>query len=341
MRTILGRFIIALLILVSCALCLRVMAQDERAETIYRGPYLGLPSPGATPQVFAPGFICDGIATRDVAMTPDGNEIYVSKYLGRYTYTAIFVTRQVNGVWTEPEVAPFSGGTGWIDVEPCISPDGTKFFFLSTRPDAAKGTPAGNQDIWVMDRVGDGWGEPYNLGGPVNTEAGEFYPSLTRDGTLYFTRTVGQDTSIWRARLVGGTYAEPEKLPAEVNGGRVQYNAFVAPDESYIITCIFGREDSLGGTDYYISYRDAADHWVGPINLGAPINTPGNEEFAPYVSRDGTYFFFMASRILPAEELPGGRLSRAAFTGMHTGPINGNSAIWWVEASFIEALKPR
>jgi hypothetical protein len=30
------------------------------------------------------------------------------------------------------------------------------------------------------------WGEPRNLGAPVNGEASEFFPTLTKDGTLYF-----------------------------------------------------------------------------------------------------------------------------------------------------------
>lgn len=340
MRAIVSRFIIALIVFVVCALCLRVSAQEGRQQD-YRGPYLGLPSPGTAPAVFAPGFICDGIATRDVAMMPDGSEIYFTKYLGRYTYCSIFVTRLVDGIWTEPEVAPFSGGVGWIDAEPCISPDGSRLLFLSSRPDPVRGTKRGEQDIWVVDRVGDSWSEPYALGAPVNTEAGEYFPSLTRDGTLYFTRTIGQDTAIWRARMVNGAYAEPEKLPAEVNSGKTQYNAFVDPDERYIIVPTFGRDDSLGATDYYISFRDENDRWSGPVNLGPAINSAGNEEYSPSVSPDGRFLFFMASRIIPAEELPGGRLSAAAFRSLHTGPVNGSSAIWWVEAGFLESLRPK
>jgi hypothetical protein len=39
------------------------------------GPYLGLEPPGMEPKLFAPGIVNTGMYTRDVAMTPDGNEI--------------------------------------------------------------------------------------------------------------------------------------------------------------------------------------------------------------------------------------------------------------------------
>ena len=41
-----------------------------------RGPYLGQELPGLEPRLFAPGMVSTGLATRDVAMTPDGNELY-------------------------------------------------------------------------------------------------------------------------------------------------------------------------------------------------------------------------------------------------------------------------
>ena len=90
-------------------------------------------------------------------------------------------------------------------IGPAISPDGQRFFFLSTRPQAGQEEKSGwvYQDIWVMDREGEVWGEPYNLGAPVNSEAPEYFPSVTADGTLYFTREREDRVSeTWRARYV-------------------------------------------------------------------------------------------------------------------------------------------
>jgi hypothetical protein len=308
---------------------------------LLKGPYLGQKPPGLEPELFAPGIINTGMYTRDVAMTPDGKEMYFCVSVGG-NWNTILTTREVNGRWTEPEVAPHMDDPGILNFEPCIAPDGKKFYFLSTRPDTAQGETEGGQDIWAMDRLGAGWGEPYNLGGPVNTDQAEYFPSVTREGTLYFTRTEkGSRTSfIYRARWKEGRFQEPEKLPPQVNCGTSQFNAFIAPDESYIIVPVFGRKDSLGGTDYYIVFRGEDDTWSEPVNMGAGINTAGGAEFSPYVSPDGRYFFFMSSRFLPREEWPA-KLSYGHLREAYAGMPNGNSAIYWVDARVIDSLRPR
>jgi hypothetical protein len=193
-----------------------------------------------------------------------------------------------------------------------------------------------------MDRVGGGWGEPYNLGPPVNTNGAEFFPSVTRDGTLYFTRGTddGRESYVYRSRLVNGRYQEAEKLGAEVNSTPSQFNAFIAPDESYLIVCTGGREDSRGGTDYYVVFRSEDDAWSEPVNLGDAVNTAGDGEYSPYVSPDGKYFFFMSTRPRSEGEIPD-TLTRDFLLRYRTEPGSGNAAIYWMDAAFIERLRPR
>lgn len=307
---------------------------------VLEGPYFGLKPPGLKPELFAPGIVTTAMYTRDTAITPDGKEIYFCAAVGGYA--TILVTREVNGRWTRPEVAPHMENPDRMNWEPCISPDGKKFFFLSYLSDTGDGKTAGNQDIWVMDRTDRGWGKPYNLGPPVNTEKSEFFPSVTRDGTLYFSRAEKGSliSYIYLSRLKNGKYTEPEKLPARVNSGESQYNAFVSPDEGYLIVPVSGREDSYGGTDYYIVFRDAEDNWSEPVNMGDTVNTPDGGEYSPYVSPDGKYFFFMSSRTQPDEEKPA-KLSYGFFRMLYNKPQNGNSDIYWMDASIIENLRPK
>ena len=317
---------------------------QEPAPQVLAGDYLGMIPPGDTPELFAPGLVTTGMYTRDVAMTPDGSELYFGVLLG--SITAIVGTRRgEDGVWSEPEVAPFSKDSRFFNLEPHISPDGSKFLFLSTRvenPTPEELRAWSSQDIWVVDREGSGWGEPYNLGAPVNSADAEFFPSMTLDGTLYFTRGVndGQESYIYRARVVDGRYQEPERLGPEVNSTTNQFNAFIAPDESYLILCTGDREDSMGGTDYYVVFRAPDDRWSGPINMGEKVNTPLDGEFSPYVSPDGRYFFFMSTRRIPAESIPDS-LTWDYLKGFRQMPETGNSGIYWMDASFIGELKPR
>lgn len=327
----------------ACSPQVQEVPRGDAGFPILEGDYLGQPLPGDTPEVFAPGIITTGLYTRDVAMTPDGSELYFGVLLG--SVAAILETHvKEDGTWSKPEVAPFSSDSRFFNLEPHITPDGNKLLFLSTRvadPEPEDLRNWANQDIWAVDRQGDGWGEPYDIGPPVNSEEAEFFPSVTVDGTIYFTRGIGggQESYIYRARLVDGRYQEPERLGPNVNSTANQFNAFISPDESYLILCTGDRDDTLGGTDYYVTFRSESDEWSGPINLGAPVNSPRNAEFSPYVSPDGRFLFFMATRPYPIEELPD-TLTADHLQGLLRFPITGNPGIYWVDASFIEELRP-
>jgi hypothetical protein len=273
-------------------------------------------------------------------MMPDGSEIYWAVVVGQYDYSAIMMSRQVDGVWTEPEVAPCCREAGSMHLEPHITPDGQRFMWLSSRP--GPGPNNGGQEIWVMDREGEGWGEPYPLPEVINSAGSEYFPSVTRDGTLYFTRSPagGGENRIWRSRYVNGAYQEPELLPSQVNAGRSRYNAFVDPDESFLILSIVGLEDTLGGADYYIVFRNEDDEWSDPVNLGPVVNTPGTFEYSPYVSPDGQFFFFMGTRLDDAHLAPGGVFDSGALRDLEGEVENGEWNIYWMEAAFLNELRP-
>ena len=313
-------------------------AASGSSSPVPKGEYLGQAPPGTEPVVFAPGFVSTGLGERDAAFTPDRKEFYFTVVLERFT--AIVVTRQgTDGTWSKPEVAPFSGR--YSDIEPCISPDGKRFYFVSKRPPGEGKEAPEFFSIWLMERSGSGWTSPRNPGAPINGEWNVFYPSVTRDGTLYYTRGHNDGSEyIYRSRLTEGKYGEPEKLGHGVNTTNNQFNAFIAPDESYLIVSVFGRKDSVGRTDYYVTFRSKDDRWSGPINLGDRINTPGTE-YTPYVTPDGKYFFFNRMQGKLADGDPGKRLNYEEITERSRQWGNGAGDLYWVDAAVIEKLKPK
>jgi hypothetical protein len=308
------------------------------------GDYLGQEPPGDTPRLFAPGVVSTGLLDRDIAMLPDGSEIYFGVAAPGYAVSSILVTRRLpDGGWTSPEVASFVAPHPARDLEASIAPDGQRIYFISDRPPEGASEPHGNSDIWVADRGADGWGEPYNLGPPVNSGDQEYFPSVTRGGTLYFTRERKGERGnfIYRSRLVGGSYSEPERLPSQVNSGPAQFNSFIAPDESYLILSVLGRPDAIGRSDYYVCFRSPDDVWSDPVNLGERINVPDAQGYSPYVTPDGKYFFFMSTRADALGRLAGQHVSQEQMLELLAAPGTGNADTYWVEASFIEALRPR
>jgi Tol biopolymer transport system component len=309
-----------------------------------KGGYLGQPPPGSSPELFAPNIVSTGMYERDVAITPDGKEIYYGLIWGELV--TIMVTRLKEGRWTEPEIATFARDLEYGHFEPSITPDGKKLLFLCTRPpEGQEPKPGwGHQNIWAVNRQEDGsWSEPYDVGAPITTEANEFFPSVTQDGTLYFTRSTDREPALYRARWKGGEYGTPEKLPEPVNGKNKPYNAFIAPDESYLIACIANRSDSTtpGVANYYVFFRSGDDVWSDAIHMGDEINPPGFEAHSPYVSPDGKFFFFALSKKGNIDLISDDRMRISEIQKLYNSPQKGSADIYWVSAEIIERLRPR
>jgi hypothetical protein len=219
--------------------------------------------------------------------------------------------------------------------------------FLATRPTTGEEAKPGwvNQNIFAADRREDGgWGEPYDLGPPINSEDDEFFPSLTRDGTLYFTRAKSGSGKpvIVRSRLVDGRYQAPDTLPSGVNGQGVPYNAFISSDESYLIACVDGRNDGSepGRPQYFIFFRDAGDRWSEGVCLGQNVSPIDGNAGSPYVSPDGRYLFFGSTRTREISATPEKPLTLRALRDAYSRTRNGSSDIYWVDASFLDTLRP-
>ena len=229
----------------------------------------------------------------NAAFSPDGRTLYFTRAAGANGRFGVIVVSKAlrDGHWSDPEVAEFSGR--YSDYDPIVSPDGSRLFFISKRP-ATGQEPRSDFDIWVVDLAGNGWGEPRNLGAPVNSDGDELYPSVASDGTLYFSSCGRNDSrgrcDLYRARYRDGQYLEPENLGDPVNTPASETDAYVAPDQSYLIFAAYGRADAAGDGDLYVSHlRDGV--WSAPRPLGPHINTVARE-YCPIVSPDGKYLYF-------------------------------------------------
>ncbi|MEJ2545307.1 MAG: hypothetical protein P8Y99_14660, partial [Calditrichaceae bacterium] len=88
------------------------------------GAYIGETPPDTLAKLFAPGFISNGFHTRDIAISPNGDEIYFCVNIGSNTYMTTLFTRQINNEWTEPQIDSFASVLKYFTIEPCFSADG-------------------------------------------------------------------------------------------------------------------------------------------------------------------------------------------------------------------------
>jgi len=254
-----------------------------------RGIFFRQSPPDSVAELFAPGVISTENSVRDFAISPGGDMIlYTLLFPGGSTIVQL---RMIDSAWTSPEVAPFSGM--FTDLEPAFSPDGKRLYFVSKRPVSDTSVIEKDADIWYVDRISTGWSEPQNVGQPINTDADEFYPSLTTNGDMYYTAQYGDSEDIWVSRRIDGTYADPERLPETINTDSYEFNAYVHPDGSYIVFSSYGRDDGYGSGDLYVSFKDRTGSWMEARNLGEKVNG-SFLDFCPTVH--GKYLFYTSNR---------------------------------------------
>ncbi len=253
--------------------------------------FLGFSQQVAKP--FMPEIMKQFPNVRDIAISPHGHEIMFSAQSVMGNLSAIITIKKEGEKWSIPQVASFSGQ--YFDLEPFFSNDGLKIYFVSTRPLDASLNTSKDFDIWYAERssLNDDWSQPINMGSPINTEHGEFYPSIANNGNFYFTRdnpNLKRKDDIYKSTFTNGIYSEPEMLPDTINSAGYEYNAFIAPDESYLIYGCYNKQEGYGSGDLYISYR-TDDGWLEARNLGEVINTK-KMDYCPFVdSKTDTLYF--------------------------------------------------
>jgi hypothetical protein len=256
-----------------------------------------------TPQIFAPDVISDAREQWRITFTPDGRTAYFASSAGFFPITrqaTIYESHLVNGKWTAPTVAPFSGTHS--DIDPFIAPNGQRVYFSSIRP--VNGVTTGDIDIWMVERTADGWGQPIHLGPEINSRDDELYASATANGTLYFASgplspQPGKHFDIYMAERAGNGFAPRQALGSGVNTTPVQgggpqdaweFNPEVTADgKTLLFTSLRPGGHGLG--DIYVS-RLVNGEWTAARNLGPTVNT-AFDEFHPTLTRNKQELFFV------------------------------------------------
>jgi Tol biopolymer transport system component len=291
--------------------------------------------PSSTPALYGAGIISTGDMELNAALTADGRTLYFTKRTVKAQRWVIVESHWRRGRWSEPQVSPFSGQ--YNDFDPFISPDGSRLYYSSNRPVEGQ-QPKRDFDIWVLDRTASGWSAPRRLDAPVNTEADEYYPSVSATGAIYFSssREGGKGRlDVYRASWNGTSYPAVENLGDPINGTFSDGDPYISPDENTLIFVSYDRPDGQGSGDLYISRR-VNGAWTTAVNLGPGINSPALE-FCPIASPDGKTFFFTSERATP---LPPNRpVTYREFVSRIRSAGNGFGDVYQID--FAEVMRGR
>lgn len=116
------------------------------------------------------------------ALSPDGQWlVFASNRPGGQGGTDLWKVQRKGKEWGNPENLGPAVNTPQDEQFPTISPDGSLFFASSGHPGL------GGLDIFWAPKTENGWGEPQNLGIPVNSPRDDFSMSWEKNGTGLFT----------------------------------------------------------------------------------------------------------------------------------------------------------
>jgi hypothetical protein len=174
--------------------------------------------------------------------------------------------------------------------------------------------------------------------GPVNDGFNQVFASIASSGNLYFasSRKTG-NYDIYRSRFVDGNYQPAEDLGPDFNGPAINsFEAFISPDESFLLIGSFGRQDTLGSSDLYIAYNQNGT-WTKPKNLGPVINTKARD-YSPRISGDGKWLLFTSERTTPPGVNPAPRTkpyTYKEFVAESRGLYNGLGNLYRIPLDYV------
>lgn len=140
---------------------------------------------------------------------------------------------------------------------------------------------------------------PENLGENINSDADEYLPALSADGsTLIFTRSKKQDGSrnedFYLSVYDADDWSPAENLGAPINTLQNEGAQCITADGKTLYFTACSRSDSYGRCDLYSS-DFVNGNWTEPVNLGDRINSESWES-QPAISSDGRQLFFVSNR---------------------------------------------
>ncbi|UII75971.1 PD40 domain-containing protein [Flagellimonas sp. HMM57] len=235
---------------------------------------------------------------RDFTMDASGSEAYFTIQSQTEEKSVISKMVKVNDEWKTLSVASFSGA--YKDLEPFLSPDGLRLYFVSNRPLHDSITSTKDFDIWFVERSAPNntWSKPKNLGAPVNSENNEFYPTVSKNGNLYFTcdcpGALGRD-DIFFSEWKNNAYSTPIALDENINSKGFEYNAYISKDDTFMIFGGYNREDGLGSGDLYISTKNSSGQWSKAKPLPSNINSK-YMDYCPFVDEKQNMLYFTSRR---------------------------------------------
>jgi outer membrane protein OmpA-like peptidoglycan-associated protein len=191
------------------------------------------------------------------------------------------------------------------DYFPAITADGKSFYKTVNLPTGrfdAFGNEFFQEDLFITRRKADGTPiETEALPEEVNTPGNEGAFSVSQDGKSIFFTVCSRSRGISHHGEVVGSC---DIFIAEIQGDKITISNPGRPlnsaewdsqpsfsSDGKTLYFVSGRKGGLGKSDIWVTEKNKNGKWSEPKNLGAEINTEGNER-TPFIHADGKTLYF-------------------------------------------------
>lgn len=120
-----------------------------------------------------------------VSFTADGRMMFMTRarqQTNGETGAEIYVSSRAGGSWSAPKKLEIFKDSAITVAHPAIGPDDMTLYFVSDAPNGF-----GGKDIWIATYDEGTVKDVRNAGPQINTPGDEMFPTVRRDGTLYFS----------------------------------------------------------------------------------------------------------------------------------------------------------
>lgn len=179
---------------------------------------------------------------------------------------------------------------------PALTADGQTLVFTRRFPRTGKTTANSplEEDFYVSVKKNGEWTKAVRMSEPVNTYDNEGAQCISQDGRMMIFTGCNRKDGAGRCDLYichreGDKWSKPENLGMPVNTAAWEAQPTFSVDGKTLYF-VSNRKGGLGGMDIWTSELVDGE-WSEPKNLGAPVNTPGDEK-TPFIHFDDHSLYF-------------------------------------------------
>ncbi|MBC6609693.1 OmpA family protein [Hymenobacter sp. BT507] len=203
-----------------------------------------------------------------------------------------------NPTGKQPERLGEPLNTFYFQYFPVLTAD-NRFLVFTARASASDDS---FEDILISKQSKDGaLSEPVSISSAINTPYNEGAATISGDGkTLVFTScdrpgSVGS-CDLYISRRTGNTWSKPQNMGRSVNSPYWDSQASLSAD-GRTLYFTSDRRGGLGKEDIYVTTQQEDGTWSPARNLGAPVNTPG-QDMAPFIHASGTTLYYVTDGLV-------------------------------------------